>query len=379
VKDHRPVDDLSTEELERILLIKRREARLARLRQMKRSEQVVGRDPLETGPSRSTARLSPRPEARPEGSPKSEAHERLPTQPPAPMAHRATHLPWQAVPGEAHERRQFQGMGASASCHSVAVDDEHQRSLVAQLSGKAVRWFLAPLYINWRYVFNRILLLIEVAAVVGLMVITIGAWQDHERIKEETVEILVSPTPTPPTMGTQAPLINAVVLPGSHTPPDARGFSQPEPIPEHLRVLMQAITPQPVPTAGPEHATRIVIPSIGVNHPVVEGDGWEALKLGVGHTPWSVNPGETGNCILSAYNDIFGEIFRQLPEMELGDEIFVHTSTQIYRYVVKATRIIEPTQVEVMYPTNHPVLTLISSYPYLVDDKRVVVIAELEP
>jgi sortase A len=133
-----------------------------------------------------------------------------------------------------------------------------------------------------------------------------------------------------------------------------------------------------VPTRGPEHATRIVIPAIDVNHPVVEGDDDETLKRGVGHTPWSANPGQAGNSIMSAHNDIFGEIFRYLNDLELGDEILVHTSTQVYRYVVKAKRIIEPTEVEVMYPTNHPVLTLISCYPYLVDNRRVVVIAELE-
>jgi sortase A len=257
------------------------------------------------------------------------------------------------------------------------VDDGRQRSFGSRL----VHWLAAPVYINWRYVFNRILLLIEVSAVVGLVVIAIGAWRDQERIGKEAVEISAPPTPTASVseVGATAPPIDAVILPGGHTPPDAQGFSQPEPIPEHLRAQMQVITPQPIPTAGPEHATRIVIPSIDVNHPVVEGDDWEALKLGVGHTPWSVNPGQAGNCILTAHNDIFGEIFRRLPEMELGDEVFVHTSAQVYRYVVQATHIVEPTQVEVMYPTDHPVLTLISSYPYLVDDKRVVVIAELEP
>jgi sortase A len=327
VKDRRSVDDLSIEELERILLIKRREARLARLRQLKPSEQVVGRDPLEPEPP------SPMP-------------------PPIPTVH-----------------RQFQGVGASASYHSVEVDDGRRGALGARLT----HWLSAPLRINWRFVFNGVLLLIEVGAVVGLIVIAVGAWQDRERINEEAAEIFVPPTPT------TAPLIDAVILPGGHTPPDARGFSQPEPIPEHLQALVQAITPQPVPTPGPERPTRIVIPTIGVDHPVVRGDDWEALKRGVGHTPWSANPGEAGNCVLSAHNDIFGEIFRRLAEMELGDEVFVHTSTQVYRYVVKATRIIEKTQVEVMYPTKRPVLTLISCYPYLVDSKRVVVIAELEP
>jgi sortase A len=323
LKDRRAVGDLSIEELERILLVKKREARLARLRQMNPSEQVVGRDPLEAA--------SP---------PLAQA--------PMPNAH-----------------RQFQDVGALDDYRSVEVDDESQRARLA-------RWLATPLDIHWRFVFNKLLLLVEVAAVVGIIAVTVGMWQDRQEINQEAAEIFATPVPTP------APLINVVVLPGGHTPPDERGFSQPEPIPEHLRALVQAITPQPVPTRGPEHATRIVIPAIRVNHPVVEGDDDETLKRGVGHTPWSANPGEAGNCILSAHNDIFGQIFRYLSKMELGDEIFVHTSTQVYRYVVKATRIVAPTQVEVMNPTNHPVLTLISCYPYMVDTKRVVVIAELE-
>lgn len=327
MKDRRSVDDLSIGELERILLIKRREARLERLRRMKGSQRVTGRDPLEPEPP-------------------------IPVQPPNPTA-----------------QRQFQGLGASANYHSMEVDDGGERSFRSRLA----HWLAAPLRINWRFIFNSVLLLIEVAAVVGLIVIGVSAYQDRERINEEAAEIFTPPTPTP------APLIEAVVLPSGHTPPDAQGLSQPEPIPAHLQALVQAITPQPVPTPGPEQATRIVIPAIDVDHPVVEGDDWEALKRGVGHTPWSANPGQVGNCVLSAHNDIFGEIFRRLPEMELGDEIFVHTSTQVYRYVVKATRIIEPTRVDVMYPTSRPVVTLISCYPYLVDNKRVVVIAELEP
>jgi sortase A len=326
MKDRRQVDGLSIEELERVLLVKKREERLARLRQMRPSERVVGRDPLDLD--------SP-----------------PPAQPPLPSAH-----------------RQFQDVGALDDYRSVEVEDERPGSWW----GRLARWLAAPLHVNWRFVFNKILLLIEIAAVVAVIVVTVGLWQDRTEINEEAAEIFTPPTPT------AAPLINVVVLPGGHTPPNAQGVSYPEPIPEHLQALVQSITPQPVPTRGPEHATRIVIPAIDVNHPVVEGDDDETLKRGVGHTPWSANPGEAGNSIMSAHNDIFGEIFRYLNDLELGDEILVHTSTQVYRYVVKAKRIIEPTEVEVMYPTNHPVLTLISCYPYLVDNRRVVVIAELE-
>jgi sortase A len=148
-------------------------------------------------------------------------------------------------------------------------------------------------------------------------------------------------------------------------------------VPAHLRDLVDEITPLPVPTPGPEQAVRIQIPAIGVDAPVVEGDDWESLKQGAGHHIGSANPGERGNCVISAHNDIFGEIFRDLPDLDLGNEILVHTASQVYRYEVTQKRIIQPTEVSVMAPTSSPVLTLISCYPYGIDTHRIVVIAEL--
>jgi sortase A len=115
-----------------------------------------------------------------------------------------------------------------------------------------------------------------------------------------------------------------------------------------------------------------------VDAPIIEGDDWEVLKKGVGHHIGSANPGERGNCVLSAHNDIYGEIFRRLPELSVGDEIRVHTETQVYDYVVEQTRIVEPTETGVLDPTSSPVLTLISCYPYGVDTHRIVVIASMK-
>jgi sortase A len=325
MKDRRFVDELGLEELERLLLIKRREARHARLRQMGHAAHVSGRDPLESAPPSSI--------------------------PPIPTDH-----------------LKFQGVGASASYQSNESHDDNQRTLWSGLA----RWLSAPLNINWRFVFSGLLFMVEIAAVVGLIAVVANAWQDREKIDVEVEEIAVTPSAT-----AAVQQVRAVLLPGGHTSPDSRGFSQPEQIPEHLRALALTITPQPIPTHSPEHASRIVIPAIDVDHPVVEGDDWETLKRGVGHTPWSSNPGKVGNCVLSAHNDIYGGIFRRLPDLELDDEIFIHTSYQIYRYIVKATRIVDPTQVDIMNPTDYPALTLISSYPYLENNQRIVVIAEL--
>jgi sortase A len=123
---------------------------------------------------------------------------------------------------------------------------------------------------------------------------------------------------------------------------------------------------------------RIQIPAIGVDAPVVMGDGEEQLKQGVGQYLLSPNPGEPGNIVLSAHNDIYGQIFRDLDRLQPGDEVILFTNTQAYVYIVQQTQIIEPTQVEVMADTPEPILTLISCYPYMVDTHRIAVTAYLQ-
>jgi sortase A len=155
---------------------------------------------------------------------------------------------------------------------------------------------------------------------------------------------------------------------------------EPGSVPTHLRGLVegQALPPVAIPTPGPEAPTRIVIPAIDVDALVVEGDSWEQLKLGVGHRLNTVDPGERGNMVLSAHDDIYGEIFRYLSDLELGDDVIVYAGEQPYRYVVKAKQIVEPTDLSVLANTTRPVATLISCYPYMVDTHRIVVVAELQ-
>ena len=111
--------------------------------------------------------------------------------------------------------------------------------------------------------------------------------------------------------------------------------------------------------------------------PVVEGDGWEQLKKGVGHYIRSANPGEGGNVVLSAHNDIHGEIFRDLDQLDEGDLVILFSERQSYTYVVTDVLIVEPTQVEFLESSTESTTTLISCYPYLVDNKRIVVRANL--
>jgi sortase A len=82
--------------------------------------------------------------------------------------------------------------------------------------------------------------------------------------------------------------------------------------------------------------------------------------------------------VLSAHNDIFGELFRDLDRLKPGDEIRLTTATREFLYRVTRTELVEPTDVSVMAPSARPTVVLISCYPYLVDDQRIVVFAELD-
>jgi sortase A len=325
MKDRRTVDELSIDDLEEVLRIRRREARLERLRQLGKEAELSTLDPLA---SRSVE----------------------PQLPPLPT-----------------DYRRFQGAGATAQYRAQPLDEPG-----ADVEEEPRR---PPRRIRWDWLRDKSLLVVELAVLAGLLLVLFGSLATMRQLNEEASQAQQAQLP----VLTPTPLIQVVVLPAGHTPPDSPGGPVPEEIPAHLRDLVGAITPLPMPTPGPEQAVRIQIPAIGVDAPVVEGDDWEALKRGAGHHIGSVNPGERGNCVISAHNDIFGEIFRELPDLDLGDEAFVYTASQVYRYIVTQKRIIEPTEVSVMYPTSSPVLTLISCHPYGIDTHRIVIIGELQP
>jgi sortase A len=293
MKDRRSVDDLSVDELERVLSEKKRAAREARLDQYRQTGRAV-RVPVGSLPDE---RLD---DARPARAP---------------------------------------------------------RSLVRRL-------------------FDYFLLVVEVGAVLGLVYVLYNGSNVLAQLNHEVAAAVAQAVPT----FTATPLVTAVVLPSGHTPPNSPGGSQPNTseIPASLLPLVQSLPPPVIPTQGPNQALRIVVPAINVDSQVVQGDGWEQLRKGVGQHIGTADPGRNGNLVLSAHDDIFGEIFRRLDQLQPGDEVQIYTASQIYTYVVTATRLVAPTDVSVMNASGYPSATLISCYPYLVDKQRIVVFADLK-
>jgi sortase A len=319
MSDRRTVDELTIEELEQLLIVKRREARTERVRRL----QEIGRLPTEA-----------------------------------------------ALP---HEDLVAIGLGTGESSAAAGPVSLGRRPFdVEPLQGKRRKERRKRSSQGRRGgLRDKLLLLLEIGALLGLVAVLAASLLNLRSLNDEYVE--ASQLPLTATM-VPTPLAGGV-LPGGHAPPEEPGS-----VPTHLRDLVEGDTllAVPIPTPGPEAPTRIAIPAINVDALVVEGDSWEQLKLGVGHHLNTADPGERGNMVLSAHNDIYGEIFRRLGDLELGDEVVVYAGEQPYRYIVTAKQIVEPTEVSVLASTTKPVATLISCYPYMVDSHRIVVVAELQ-
>ncbi len=225
-----------------------------------------------------------------------------------------------------------------------------------------------------RRILDRVLLGVEILAIAGLAGILLSGLGMLNELNREVASALHPATPSP------TPLVMAVVLPSGHTPPDAQGNTRPNDaeIPANLLPIMQSLANLPAPTPSVEQAIRILIPAIKIDAPVVQGDGWEQLKKGVAQHIGSADPGQSGNVVLSAHDDVYGELFRNLDKLQPGDQVILYSQQRQYVYIVDRTELVEPTAVEVMASTGAPTVTLISCYPYLVDKQRIVVFAHLQ-
>jgi len=221
---------------------------------------------------------------------------------------------------------------------------------------------------------DRFLFGIELLAIIGLVSVVMSGLSALGALNRTVAAALQQPTLEP------TPMIREVVLPDGHTPPDSPGGARPNEaeIPLHLRPIWQSLSNLPTPAPVIEQAIRIQIPSIGVDAPIVQGDGWEQLKKGVAQHIGTPNPGENGNIVLSGHNDVYGEVFRDLDRLSPGDSIVLFTNQRQYTYNITATQMAEPTAVEMMAPTSDARVTLISCHPYLVDIHRIVVSAILQ-
>lgn len=333
MRDKRTVEELSVEELERILAVKRRAERQSKLERMRRSGRTV--------------------------------------EPTVPN-------------GKQHPPKSVVLATAQASSRTTAPDAELTPRFVDAPDQPARHDPDRDRF--WKSFVNQALLLVEIAAVVGLVYLGYNLVQSLGMLERETAEAQrMAEEQRSAALPTIAPTpvlrIDNVVLPGGHTPPNSPHGAQPNlnEIPANLQPIVQSQLFQPVinrPAQTDDTALRLIIPKLNLDQTVVQGADWEALKQGVGQLLNGVNPGDqSGNLVLNAHNDIYGELFRHLDQLEAGDQFQVQTRRAIYTYEIHGWEIVGPNDVHVLESTSDPTATLISCYPYMVNNKRIVVFA----
>ena len=171
------------------------------------------------------------------------------------------------------------------------------------------------------------------------------------------------------------PVVEAVNRPGIAIAPPA--FHRPD----ALRIL----------------PSRIVIPSIKVDTPVVEL-GWSTKKTDAGaiFSEWDVAayaagwhknsalPAEDGNVVMSGHNNILGSVFRELDRLKRGDTITVYSGKRAIAYTVDEVLIVPERHASLdqrkanagyIEPTKDNRLTLVSCWPRNDNSHRIIVIA----
>lgn len=341
MRDKRPVDELSVEELERILAIKRREERMLVMERMQRTGRVIETPDL----------------------PPVEAE-------PVPDAALPQHDPVEAALASLTQPVLYEN---ATSVEAAPRFDE---------SADAARYKVNPA--ARRRIIDRLLLVIEVVAVLLIGVIGVNLFQAITRLDQETAQAqaladeqrrLTIPTIAP----TPTIRLENVVLPGGHTYSANPQFNYDE-VPEFLRPRVQSEWVQPVinrPPQTSETALALIIPKLNLNATIVQGVDWEALKQGVGQVLNGINPGDDyGNVAFAAHNDIYGKLFEHLDQLEPGDTFQLQTRTTVFTYSITDKLLVEPNDVSVLENRQGATATLISCYPYQVNNQRIIIFAD---
>lgn len=222
------------------------------------------------------------------------------------------------------------------------------------------------------------------------------------------VVIAVEPGAEPAVLTQEAPPSPTSTLPPTPTSPPQNQ----EPTPALVQptatqpVLPPPTTTQPAPPPPAElplpptqdtTPTRLVIESVGIDSniipvgwQVVEQNGrqysiWEVADYAVGWHKTSAVLNQSGNTVMAGHNNINGEVFRDLVNVEIGDKVIAYAGDQKFEYEITFKTIVkekgEPLEVrqrnaQWIAPTADERLTLVTCWPYTSNTHRVIVVAK---
>jgi sortase A len=122
---------------------------------------------------------------------------------------------------------------------------------------------------------------------------------------------------------------------------------------------------------------RIVIPGIGAKFVFVQGTAAGDLRKGPGHYADTVLPGRDGTVGIAGHRTTYLAPFRNIDDLDPGDQIELRMSYGTFGYTVSNTKIVSPRDVSVLRHRSGDWLVLTACHPLYSAAKRIVVTARL--
>lgn len=104
---------------------------------------------------------------------------------------------------------------------------------------------------------------------------------------------------------------------------------------------------------------KLVIPSISLEVPLLEGTDQKVLKNGAGHLTTSVEAGKNGTSVIAAHNTTF---FHNIGQLKLSDTLQVETVAGTKTFEVYETKVVKTG--DPIFNTVTPSLVLETCYPF---------------
>jgi sortase A len=103
------------------------------------------------------------------------------------------------------------------------------------------------------------------------------------------------------------------------------------------------------------------IEHLNIRVPVYNGADEFNLNRGVARVKGTAHIGQSGNLGIAGHRDGF---FRPLKDIKIGDTFELETYYGKTKYRVSSIDIVEPTELSVLAPTDTPMVTLVTCYPF---------------
>jgi sortase A len=142
---------------------------------------------------------------------------------------------------------------------------------------------------------------------------------------------------------------------------------------KNKNISLGTLKPKPV-------ENTLVIPKIGVDSSIVEGNDAFSLNRGIWRRPKTSTPDKGGNTVLTGHRYMYTSgpnTFYSLDEMKVGDKFIVFWKGVEYDYEVYDVFVVTPDKIEIEANTKDPIVTLYTCTPIWTAKERLVVRGKL--